>query len=191
MIYRQACILLKFLLILLLIPAGANAAGENKEPTVVEKIAEVNRPDLEATGYVYDYTQVGVWQGVGSRLTYSFSPMVAWRFGGHALFRLTGGGETDLGYEFSVMPRSEILFRSPVLIRDFLRPYFVSELNFIYEFRDGGLIAGWSPRSGLEFFTAQQWSVSLEFGLNIPFFRLAGADPRVGSVFSLAGAYYF
>lgn len=149
------------------------------------------RPNPSAHGIQWDYALVTPYQGAGLRFSYAFNSWFAYAFGGRTLFNLRDEPGTSTQYLISVMPVSQFIFRWPVLANNFWRPYFVSELNYLYRFSDSRESAALSGRSGVEFFASQNFSVAFEAGLVLPFYRNANATLPTGSIVSIVGAWYF
>ncbi len=163
-------------------PVNANAQSAAEERF---------RPNSAAHGIHWDYSLVAPYHGAGLRATYAFNSWFAYGFGGRTLFRLQDDPGVSTRYLISVMPVSQFIFRYPVLMNHFWRPYFVSELNYLYQFSDGRETAGISGRSGIEFFVSQNFSLAFEAGLQLPFYRNTNATLPQGGILSVVGAWYF
>lgn len=149
------------------------------------------KPAETASGLHWDYTITEPYKGVSLRFSYAFNSWFAYGFGGRTLYTLANENGTSTRYLFSIMPVSQFILRYPVIIRNFWRPYFLSELNYLYQFSDGRDTAGISGRSGIEFFASRNFSIALEAGLQLPFYRNTNAALPQGGVFSVIGAWYF
>lgn len=155
------------------------------------QIEERFRPKADAHGVHWDYTLTAPYQGVGLRFSYAFNSWLAYGIGGRTFFTVQSDASNATRYVFSIMPVSQFIFRYPVIINNSWRPYFVSELNYLYQFSDGRDIAAIAGKSGVEFFASQNFSVALEAGISLPFYRNAAAVMPTGGVISVIGAWYF
>ncbi len=154
-------------------------------------VEERFRPNTAAHGIHWDYSLAAPYQGVGLRASYAFNSWFAYAAGGRTLFTLRDEPGTSTQYLISVMPVSQFILRYPVLVSNFWRPYFVSELNYLYQFSDGRDSAAITGRSGLEFFVSQNFAVAVEAGVQLPFYRNTNAILPHGGVISIIGAWYF
>lgn len=154
-------------------------------------VEERFRPNPAAHGFHWDYSLIAPYHGAGLRLSYAFNSWFAYGFGGRTLFRLRDEPGTSTRYLMAMMPVSQFIFRYPVLVNHFWRPYFVSELNYLYQFDEGRDTAGMSGRGGIEFFVSQNFAVSFEAGLQLPFYRNTNAVLPTGGILSIVGAWYF
>ncbi|MFO1524980.1 MAG: hypothetical protein U1F16_03290 [Turneriella sp.] len=149
------------------------------------------KPKTDAHGINWDYTLYGAYQGAGLRASYAFGPSWAWRVGGRTLYTLSTEAGKATTYIFSLMPSSEILVRWPVMINDFWRPYVASELHLHYHISDNKYAAAVAGKSGIEFFLSQNFSVSIEAGIVLPFYRNENAPLVNSGMLAIAGGYYF
>lgn len=155
------------------------------------QIEERFKPKADAHGVHWDFTMAAPYQGVGLRLSYAFNSWLAYGIGGRTFFTVQSDAANSTRYVFSIMPVSQFILRYPVIINNLWRPYFVSELNYLYQFSDGRDTAALAGKSGVEFFASQNFSVALEAGISLPFYRNAGAQMPTGGVISVIGAWYF
>lgn len=158
---------------------------------LASQIEDRFKPKADAHGVHWDYTLAAPYQGAGLRLSYAFNSWFAYAFGGRTLFTVQSDTSSATRYVFSIMPVSQFIFRYPMIINNLWRPYFVSELNYLYQFSDGRDSAAIAGKSGIEFFASQNFSVALEAGIALPFYRNAAAQMPTGGVISVIGAWYF
>lgn len=149
------------------------------------------RPRSDAHALLWDYTLLSPYQGASLRYAYSVSSWFAYAFGGRTLVTLANEPGNSTRYQFSVMPVSQFIFRYPVIVNNFWRPYFVSELNYLYQFSDGRDTAGLAGKSGIEFFASQNFAIAFEAGVQLPFYRNTNASLPTGGMVSVVGAWYF
>lgn len=159
--------------------------------SVASAAAAQYRPKTDAHGIHWDYTLLGAYQGAGLRASYAFGPAWAWRVGGRTLYTLSLETGKSTTYIFSLMPTSEILLRWPVILNDFWRPYFASELNLQYHISDNRYAAAIAGKSGVELFVSQNFSVAIEIGIQLPFYRSENAPLVNAGIVTVAGGYYF
>lgn len=158
---------------------------------LASQVEERFKPKADAHGVHWDYTLASPYQGAGLRMSYAFNSWFAYGFGGRTLFNVQSDASNSTRYFFSIMPVSQFIFRYPAIINNFWRPYFVSELNYLYQFSDGRDSAAIAGKSGVEFFASQNFSAALEAGISLPFYRNAAAQMPTGGVISVIGAWYF
>jgi hypothetical protein len=149
------------------------------------------KPKADANAIHWDYTLASPYQGVSLRYSYAFNNWFAYALGGRTLAALANETGTATRYLFSLMPVSQFIFRYPVIVNNFWRPYFLSELNYLYQFSDGRDSAAISGRSGIEFFASQNFAIALEAGLQLPFYRNTNAVMPAAGIISVIGAWYF
>jgi hypothetical protein len=152
---------------------------------------EKYRPKAEAHGFHWDYTLLAPYQGGSLRVSYALNSWFAYGVGGRTMFILQNEPGTSTRYLFSLMPVSQLIFRYPAIINNAWRPYFVSEMNYLYQLSDGRDSAGISGRGGIEFFASQNFAVAIEAGIQMPFYRNTHAMLPQGGIISILGAWYF
>jgi hypothetical protein len=148
-------------------------------------------PRADASAIHWDYSLLNPYQGVGLRYSKAFNNWFAYGIGGRTLVTTAVEGGTATRYLFSIMPVSQFIFRYPEIMSNLWRPYFVSELNYQYQFSDAKSIAAVSGRSGVEFFASQNFAVAVEIGMQLPFYRNSDAVLPTGGIVSVVGAWYF
>jgi len=177
--------LLKCLVLCLGTMTAASAADLNS--ATEEKF----RPKPEAHGFHWDYTLLAPYQGGSIRLSYALNSWLAYGIGGRTMYTMQSEPGTSTRYLFSFMPVSQFIFRYPAIVHHFWRPYFVSEMNYLYQLSDGRDMAGLSGRGGIEFFASQNFAVAIEAGIQMPFYRNTHATLPQGGVIAILGAWYF
>lgn len=158
----------------------------------IQKATEENfKPKADAHGVHWDYTLAAPYQGAGLRVSYAFNTWFAYGVGGRTFYTIQSDASNSTRYVFSIMPVSQFIFRYPEIIHNLWRPYFVSELNYLYQFSAGRDTAALAGKSGVEFFASQNFAIALEAGIALPFYRNAAAVMPTGGVISVIGAWYF
>ncbi|MFO1471959.1 MAG: hypothetical protein U1F27_13100 [Turneriella sp.] len=158
---------------------------------LAQSVEEKYKPRSDAHAVYWDYTLLSPFQGASLRYAYSLNSWFAYALGGRTLVTLANESGASTRYLFSVMPVSQFIFRYPVIVNNFWRPYFVSELNYLYQFSDGRDMAGIAGKSGVEFFASQNFAIAFEAGVQLPFYRNTNASLPTGGIISVIGAWYF
>lgn len=128
---------------------------------------------------------------LGLQLNFSFNEIVAWRGTNSITLSTSNKNENDIQYSFSDLVGSALVFRTPNVFANLLRTYVVSEINLDYDFSTKKIVLAYSWRGGFELFTARDFSVFVEAGVQVPFYRQKGAIIESGGLALLGASFHF